>query len=303
MGIHDRDYIRERSTVAEMAAAGRVTLVLMAVYVVVWVVSAGMARSGSPAGRWIFTHLTLEPQATLRGGELWRLFTAPWLHLPQVGHLLFNMLVFFWVGRRVEALLGRGRYLWCCLGSMVVLALMYAVIGLAMGGPVRAAVGMDALLCMLLAIAAIHRPRDNVRPFGLFNVPLFVVAGVLILGIATTEVAFGRATRGLSRGALFVPMGGVVCVAAVGLAWLWTRLGARLPGGAPAKRLRRKTSVRVPEPNASDTQSDGAESDRGRVRERVDALLAKISANGMDALTSEERSFLQDASRTFGARK
>ena len=302
MGIHDRDYIRERSTVAEMAAAGRLTLVLMAVYVVIWVVTAGMLRSGSPSGTWVFAHLALEPHRTLRGGEMWRVLTAPWMHLPHVGHLLFNMVVFFWVGRRAEALLGRGRYLSCCLSSSVVLALVFAVIGLVLDGSAHAAVGMDALLCVLLAMVAFHRPRDPVRPLGLFRVPLALVAGVLIVGLATTQYSLHRLERGGLQEAMLIPLGGIACVVAVGLGWFWYRLGASVPGGAPSSPMRRKTSVRAPGSVASAASDTVGDESRG-VRERVDVLLAKISSSGMEALTTEERSFLQDASRKFGARK
>lgn len=87
-----------------------VTYVLIAINVAVFAITVAMA--GSVAyndSSKLFKDSSLLPLA-VADGELWRIVTSGFLHFGPI-HLLVNMLALWIVGRDVEIILGRSRYL------------------------------------------------------------------------------------------------------------------------------------------------------------------------------------------------
>lgn len=82
----------------------------------VWTVLEAGSIGGNYAAP-IFRELALRP-SLVADGEWWRILTAGFLHVGPL-HLAFNMLALWIIGRDVEAVLGRGRFLAVYLVSLL----------------------------------------------------------------------------------------------------------------------------------------------------------------------------------------
>ena len=126
-----------------------------------YIVSMLALRAGG--GVWI-THLELQPDAVFRG-QIWRLLSYAFLH-EGVGHLIGNLLLFYFFGLDIERQFGARRLLWltaaCVIGGGV-LAATSAKLGISPGNPVIGASGggLGLLVCWCLVHA-----RRTIRLFG-----------------------------------------------------------------------------------------------------------------------------------------
>ncbi len=85
-------------------------------------------------------------------GQVWRLFTANFLH-TDIFHWLFNMLMAVFCGHRLEQYFGRGRFI---LFSLLVGGLAMAVNEVAFGG---STLGFSAIAMMWLVGRAVLAPH------------------------------------------------------------------------------------------------------------------------------------------------
>jgi len=74
-----------------------------------------------------------DPLASIRRGEIWRVITPMFLHAGPM-HLLFNMMLFYFLGGAIERLQGFRFMLALTLGCQVVAALVQALMPEALGG-------------------------------------------------------------------------------------------------------------------------------------------------------------------------
>ena len=95
-----------RSTQALAAPA---TMVLIAINVVVYVITAAQGGGINLPGGSLFADWALQG-AAVSEGDWWRLVTAMFLH-GSLLHLAFNMLALYWLGTIVEQALGTPRFL------------------------------------------------------------------------------------------------------------------------------------------------------------------------------------------------
>jgi membrane associated rhomboid family serine protease len=194
-------------------------------------------------------------------------------------HVILNILVILFAGSVLESRWGTLRfvafYLFCAWGAAGA-AIILAVV-LPMAGPSFGATG--AALGALAAIGFLYPERRLLRTAP----PLKHVVWVLIFaggaGLAVLEVSGPPA--GLP-GPILLPQ-----LAGVAFALLFLRLEPFSTRLAERWRARREADRRKKV---------------GEIRSRVDDLLAKISAEGYDSLTRDEKSFLERASRHFRGR-
>lgn len=99
-------------TVAGARASGQVivTPVLIALNVLVFVVTAAQARSVMRNDASALFDSWSEVPMVVAAGEWWRLFTGGFLHFGLI-HLAMNMLALWFLGRELEPLLGKVRYI------------------------------------------------------------------------------------------------------------------------------------------------------------------------------------------------
>lgn len=237
----------------------------------------------------------------------WTLLTYGFVHLSPF-HLLGNLLVIFFFGPRLEGHWG-GRefiklYLLCVVAGALASVLLFPL------APAGLILGASAGTLGLLAAYGLLWPDDEVHIWGIFPVRV----KWLVLGIAVLNL--WSALAGASGGvAVLAHLGGMAA------AFLWLRSpwapkgwgtlppklrGASRPrsaGAAVVSWIGKKqedathhapvaAAPRQPPPSARSRQ---AERD---LLEDVNRILDKISAHGMASLTDEERSRLDEVSRS-----
>lgn len=244
------------------------TLLLIGIHTLAMAVAAIFAASG--LGDWV-NQLAFSA-GDLKAGQIWTLFTYPFVHDIRQEGLWFGleMLMFFWFGREVESAIGR-RSFGLLYGALAVIpALVLAGTGPLLGTTVLAGSGTISF-AVFLAFCALH-PGAQFFFAGLTA----KWVGWILLAIYSLASFAGRDWPGL----LQLWLSSLFAVA-------WVRRGSMewpaisLPKGRKknpkAKSAAAKKSAAVP------------------VLEKVDAILDKISKEGIHSLTAAEKKQLEDA--------
>jgi membrane associated rhomboid family serine protease len=192
-------------------------------------------------------------------------------------HLLFNMMSLFFFGPRVEQVMGSKRF-----------TIMYFIAGISGAllsfalAPNAPIIGASAGVFGVMLAFAHYWPNDVIMIWGIIPVP------ARLLVILTTILAFWMGFGGSRDGvAHFAHLGGYAG------AWLYLLLMDR-----SRKAFRKKASA--PLPAAAEKVDTGRWKaiDVSKIhavnREEVNRILDKISAQGIGALTPEERLFLSN---------
>jgi len=170
MGIYDRDYMGGGSYYGSggMTMTNKLLLANFLVYLVTF--------SGTGLADTVSSLFVMQPSAVL-GGEVWRLFTATYMHASFWGHLFFNMLVLFFLGPAVEQVWGQKKfflvYTVCGLAGNVALTAL-SMIGYIDPGVL--ALGASGCILGVLGAAAVMFPRAQIYLFFMFPMPLRVAA-------------------------------------------------------------------------------------------------------------------------------
>ncbi|HYZ07726.1 MAG TPA: rhomboid family intramembrane serine protease [Pseudonocardiaceae bacterium] len=198
---------RYSATIAGARPSGRDVVIpaLIAVNVAVFVVTVAQAGSlGDNAAASLFQQWALSPLA-VAGGQLWRLLTSGFLHFGPV-HLAFNMIALWVIGRDLETVLGRGRfvavYLVSLLGGSAAVFLLE--------NPDRLTAGASGAVYGLmggLAVVLLRMRRSPGPALGIIAINVvitFVVPGLSLFGhlgglafgtAATAAMAYAPAAR------------------------------------------------------------------------------------------------------------
>jgi membrane associated rhomboid family serine protease len=240
-------------------------------------------------------------------------------------HLALNMYTLWIFGPRVEHTWGTKRfvwfYLWCGLGGVLAHALF--------GPSGSSLVGASAAIFGVMLAFAWQWPREEIYLFGVLPMRVSVLVGILA-GVNLLQGIAAAASGGVGSGVSYLAHLG-------GFAFAFLYLHA--PGAGSIERLRQHVSS-VPDgsdspraipPRAARSRTRVDEVDEivakskaivgkqkqlkhqpvrgtlphasGDVRTaEVDRLLDKISAEGMDSLTDEEREVLSEFSRRLRGR-
>lgn len=251
---------------------------MVVTFAVLWLAFAASFGSGRPDefGRFIYEDLLLHPHAALSGLTLLQLPACAAFHNPNgLGHVGWNLALLFFLGSAVERSRGRmPMVLTAWLGAIVWagVPLVAERIGLRTPLVVFGATGM------VLALAP-----SALRAYG--SEAVFIAGRVLPKRVLTWIAVAGTVImhpRIATQDPFLVSML-AANLAALGVGFLVVRLIDRPVEETPP---RTPTAPR-PEPEVAD------------VRERVDALLARIASDGIDALSDEERAFLETASKRY----
>ncbi len=235
-------------------------------------------------------------------GQVWRLVTWPFVSVPDPSVLwtIITIAIFWWFGRELEAQLGRVR-----------MAVLLAAITL---GSALVATGLDVVMFGLryveLAIFVLfiaHNPR--VQFF--FGIPAWVVGAVLV-GAELLQRIGNREYEQLWVTLVALGLGLVVGRAyglAADVAWIPNlgRSGSRR--STPARRPKRPKAPKSGSKSRSKSRTKSGSSpsvvpgpwappspNMSADQLEVDRLLDKISAQGMDSLSADERRRLKEAS-------
>ena len=244
------------------------TLLLIGIHTLAMAVGAVFAASG--LGDWV-NQLAFSA-GDLKAGQIWTLFTYPFVHDIRQEGLWFGleMLMFFWFGREVESAIGR-RSFGLLYGALAVIpALVLAGTGPLLGTTVLAGSGTISF-AVFLAFCALH-PGAQFFFAGLTA----KWVGWILLAIYSLASFAGRDWPGLLQlwlSSLFA----VAWVRRGSMEWPAISISKGRKKNPKAKSAAAKKSAAVP------------------VLEKVDAILDKISKEGIHSLTAAEKKQLEDA--------
>ena len=219
-------------------------------------------------------------------GQVWRAVTWPFVDGISLWSILTRVLLWYF-GRDLENQVGRRPMMSLYIALWAILTVVAFVVGLAMGGGAMA--GLDSIQFIVLLLWIAENPR---RPF-FFGIPAWVVGAVLV----ALQVLSYIAIRDLAGLASLVVTFFVAAVVArrfgllSDLSWLPGRRGS-------APRIRQGGGVRAPQAAAPRTPRAARAEQKAAARqasdhERMDALLEKISEQGIHSLTPAERKELE----------
>jgi membrane associated rhomboid family serine protease len=242
--------------------------------------------------------LQLSPEKTIYEGQVWRLITCAFCHQrTAIWHILFNMVMLYWFGTRLERMYGSREFLLFYLAAAVCSSLAY--VGLAFySGSNAPAIGASGAVMGVMMLYVIYYPFETFLLAWFVPVPLWVLLSVyvlydlhpVLLQLAGDQVFTGVAHAGHLGGLAF--------------GFVYWRFGLRLEApfeGARRRPRRRRPPYREPAILSYPTADGPAESDD--LADRVDAVLKKISAEGTDSLTDAERNILIQASAKYRDKK
>lgn len=198
--------VRRARTVAGAptgAAYGRVTYILMGLNVLAFAVTALQSRSllDNTANSSLFDAWALFPPAVATG-DVERILGSGFLHIGPI-HLLVNMFALYIIGRDVEAILGRARYVAVyavsLLGGSASVMVLEAPISLTAGasGAIFGLLGAQAVILLKLK----RSPTPVLVVIGLNIVISISIPGISLWGHVGGLVAGAAATADI----LFLP--------------------------------------------------------------------------------------------------
>ncbi|MCH1570718.1 MAG: rhomboid family intramembrane serine protease, partial [Longimicrobiales bacterium] len=204
-----------------------------------------------------------------------------------LGHLFFNMLMLFFFGPPLEGRWGEREflkfYVICGLGGAALSFLFMPV----------SIVGASGALYGVMIAFALNWPKAPIYVFGIFPVEARYLVGfmALVALLSATDTAPGSNVAHLAH------LGGLITG--------WIYLKADFRTGAAISSVRRATTKRrrlaiVPADESEDeavTASSRPVKEDSALYDRVDAVLDKISAKGITALTPDELELLDEVSR------
>jgi len=222
----------------------------------------------------------------LASGWVWQLLTYQFLHAGWL-HLILNSWVIIVFGTELEHLLGVRRYLALMFSSGVVGGVFQLV--MAMVWPAHfggAVVGASAGAFGLVAAFAMIFPERELTMLIFFILPLHLRARTLLffsLALAVVGIIF--------------PSGNIANAAHLGgmaMGWFYVKMILKNPallGAAEEDHYLRPQPVKRVEKPADELEEGD-----------VDAVLDKISARGINSLTSRERGILETARKRMARR-
>lgn len=286
MGINDRDYHREH-------ARGGGGFFSQLTPVVKWLLIANLAiyfldtflKGNSPDGPLrIFGVFTI--QEAVFEFKVWKFVTFQFLH-GSLGHVLFNCVGLFFFGPWLERWWGAKKfvifYLLCGAAGAVFFTLL-TLPGLLPGSTLQTGlVGASAGLYGILIGVAIIAPNLRVA---LFFPPIELTMRQLAIALLVISTGSILLRFGGNIGGEAGHLGGAI------LGFILVRYPELL--GHPEQRITSRPPPTSPRPlpklrprSEAEIQQDSA----------VDVILDKISREGFQSLTQEEREFLQNASK------
>ncbi|MFW6079095.1 MAG: rhomboid family intramembrane serine protease, partial [Gemmatimonadota bacterium] len=209
----------------------------------------------------------------------WTVVTYAFLHANLL-HLLFNMIVLYFFGPRLEARLGGKHFLWLYFVSAIVAAVASLL------PPQAPVVGASGAVFGVLLGFAMYWPHDRIYIWGVLPIEarwlIIILAGISVLG--GLGIGFG------GNIAHFAHLGGLVG------GWAYLKLHDRYRGRAARQFRRQATLARGRRATRSDLERwrriprDGLHEIN---REELDRILKKAEENGPASLDQSEREFLE----------
>lgn len=295
MGYQERDYYRDESTGPALGInVSSVVMRLVLINGALFLANLILHRSDGPeaAQNWL-TKLLLLHGDTLQHPEEWyRLLTAGFVHNPKnIGHILFNMVGLYSLGKPLEDRYGGWEFLRFYLLSIVFSSMVWSARQIFLqGNPDANMLGASGGVTATIILFCLLYPKRTLLLFFAIPIPAWIFGALIIASDMFGAKAPWQRQANIAyethlAGALF----------ALGYWYFGWNFG-RLPGvgafSAQAKKWRRslagpRPDLRLHEPEEGYEDLD-AEADR---------VLDKLHREGEASLTKPERRVLEAYSR------
>jgi membrane associated rhomboid family serine protease len=239
----------------------------------------------------------------VRGGQLWRIATWPLANPPSIWTVI-TLYIFWLLGTQLENTLGRFRF----LGMLAALTIVPAIVGVLIDVPQA---GIRTVELGVFVAYALENPRTRF----MFNIPAWIMAAVIV-GIEVLQLSGNRDGGGIVL--LFVLLAtAIVMLKSLGMGSDLPSWVPRVPlpgmaGGfgkanvrrkpGPAKRAKdlikraEKAEASVTDISTMRPMEVSPEAKRAR-QAKIDGILDKISAQGINSLDEEELRILKESKR------
>ena len=240
----------------------------------------------------------------VRDGQFWRIATWPVAN-PPTRILVVLTFVFFWlVGHMVEELIGRIRYA-ILVGIVVIVPAVVVTLLPRESFPTFGELGLSLLLTTMFAVFAAEHPHAP----SFFGIPVWILA-VVFIGIDVLRIVGDRYWGDLVMMLLSIALAFVLM-----RQWGFLEKLSFIPnlnsgsrphpprrGPAPPRSTGRSSAPKrragqVVEGPWSSPTPPVSPADAAAAQVELDALLDKISATGLDSLTSDEKRRLNELSK------
>jgi membrane associated rhomboid family serine protease len=233
--------------------------------------------------------LELDPKKTVEQGQLWRLLTCAFCHHRyDIWHILFNMLALYWFGTRLERMYGSREFLLFYLAAAICASVAYVGLAYYTGSKVPA-LGASGAVMAVIMLYVIYYPFETFLLFWFVPVPLWAMLALYVL------YDLHPVLLALAGDRLFTGVAHAAHLGGLAFGFLYWRSGVRLERVYDqiwrAARHRKAAPLREPMILPFPQREDLAD--------RVDEILKKISEQGKDSLTEEERDVLIRASAKY----
>lgn len=320
MGLHDRDYMREPEHrpwdfLKRLSALHWIVWANVIVFILQFIFQVGARTVVDESGFELSIPQGGVSVDGLAAGRFWTAFTYMFVHDGPL-HLVANMLMVWFAGKRVMELLGQRHFINIYfLSGLVGAAAELMVRAYVKGDTQIPIVGASACAFGLVLSLAVMFPEEQITALIYFVLPvkarLWTMAVVMVVVTAALGLFFlffETDSRGAQM-ANFAHLGGAF------MGWYYMRLIGYGGGAMNAERLwrerdarsfaRRPEMVRARRRRLAENIDLGAATEKNvaqgdLIREEVDPILDKISEQGIASLTEEERRILDRASRELG---
>lgn len=254
--------------------------------------------------------LALPPDLFVGSSEVWRLLT--WPLAPSFGALLIGSFAFFTPAEELEGLLGSRTFGLWLLATVLGSGLLHLAIFSGPDAPILAGVTAPAFFVMTGYVY--FYPDSRLKVFFVTFRILSLATIMVVLWIFFTLLNVSRPADAL----LLLTTGGMAIVVSLiwfhgryqrynvlpGATWFISHVTGVHESGSNGEKWKFTTLPRV-RFGRRESRRWEVKTRRGATRERTelspaqraDALLEKISKQGMESLTTDERNFLEDYSK------
>ena len=231
-------------------------------------------------------------------GQVWRVFTYAFLHdSGNIWHIFWNMFLLYMAGRQLENSLGsrefRNFYLVACVASGV-----FFVVWRLITNEWNPAVGASGAVAAVFMLYVMKWPHARWMLFMIIPVPVVLILIIHAASDILPMLRFlGQHNDPRDNIAHSAHVGGLLFGYLYHInRWHVTDWFAAVPSISFKNLFKRRPKLRVHHPEPDEPVKRPIPED---VEARMDALLDKMTREGADSLTDEERAFMSESSRLY----
>jgi len=289
MGLYDRNYYQETSGMDLRPSWDQRSAVSVIILLNVGVFLANLifGNPGQNSQGAINEALMLRPTDAYQPWWWWHTLSYAFVHdSKMIGHIVFNMLSLYFLGRAVEQRYGRVEFFRIYLIAAVFCGVLWLVRQTLLGGGGSVLGASGAVICISM-LFVFNYPNATVYLL-IFPMPAWVLGIFFVLSNfflqPGTGIAYDVHIFGILFAALYFFLG-----------WSFSFLESPVASVQRGMRRWMRPRLKLHTERGLDNQKRDAD--------EADRILAKLHQSGKDSLTSREKKFLEKYSQTVRNKK